>query len=95
MKEQYSMAGWKDGKKAQALTKTDKHYSPKDILDAWRHTLTGTYGDVIIYSLFLEADKPYMNAKDINPNTAVFREGKRDLVDQILRIVNNDLTRKE
>ena len=58
----------------------------------WRHeptrarnVITGAYGDAIIYSLYDLADKPYIKLDDINPNAAVFREGKRDLVEQAIR----------
>jgi len=80
-------------KKAQALTKTDRWYSQKQIHEAWVRTLTGNYGDTLIYSLYDLADKPYIKIDDINPHTAVFREGKRDLVEQIMRIVNSELTK--
>jgi hypothetical protein len=83
-------------KKVQALsklTKTERWYTQQEVHDAWVHALTGSYGDAIIYSLYDLADKPYIKLDDINPNAAVFREGKRDLVDQVMRMVNSKLTK--
>ena len=85
---------WKDGKRAQALTKTQDYYTPHEIQEAWLHTFTGQYADILIYSLFLETNKPSVKLDAIDPNAAVFREGKRDLIDQILRQANAQLTKE-
>lgn len=85
---------WKDAKRAEALTKSERFYNPKEIQDAWVQVLTGPYGDVIIYSLHMEANKPTIRLENIDPNAAVFREGKRDLIDQILRQANTQLTQE-
>ena len=82
-------------KKAQALTKNDRWYTQQEIHDAWLHVLTGPYGDAIIYSLCELADKPYIKLDDINPHACVFREGKRDVVEQVLRMVNSELTKEQ
>jgi len=86
---------YKTAKKAQALTKSSRWYTQKQIHEAWVRTLTGTYGDTLIYSLYDLADKPFIKIEDINPHLAVFREGKRDLVEQIMRIVNSELTKEQ
>jgi len=85
---------YKTVKKAQVLAKSDRWYSQQEIHDAWLHVLTGAYGDAIIYSLCDLADKPYIKVDELNPNLCVFREGKRDFVEQILRIVNAELTKE-
>jgi len=88
---------YRTAKKAQALskfTKTDRWYTQQELHNAWLHVMTGPYADAIIYSLYDLADKPYIKLDDIDPNAAVFREGKRDLVEQIMRIVNSELTKE-
>ena len=85
---------WKDGKRSQALTKSENFYSPKQIQEAWLATLTGPYADILIYSLFQEANKPQVKLDHIDPNQSVFREGKRDLIDQVLRLANAELTKE-
>jgi len=82
-------------KKAQALAKNDRWYNQQELHDAWLHVLTGPYGDAIIYSLCELAEKPYIKLDDINPYACVFREGKRDVVEQVLRIVNAELTKEQ
>ena len=85
---------YKTGKKAEALTKSPRWYTQKQIHEAWVRTLTSSYGDTLIYSLYDLADKPFIKIEEINPHLAVFREGKRDLVDQIMRIVNSELNKE-
>ena len=67
---------YKTAKKAQALSKGPRWYTQKQIHEAWVRTLTGTYGDTLIYNLYDLADKPFIKIEEINPHTAVFREGK-------------------
>ena len=83
---------WKDGKRAQALSKSEHYYTPKEIQIAWTETLKGVHGDVLIYSMFYEANKPHIQMNNIDANAAVFREGKRDLVDQVLRLANEAMS---
>lgn len=79
---------WRDAKRAQALVKSDDYYTQEEIYNAWHSVLTGPHAEILIYSLYKEADRPHIKLEQLDQNSAMFREGKRDIVDQILRIAD-------
>jgi hypothetical protein len=87
---------WRDRQKANSLYQTHDSYEPLDLWEAWATVLTGPYGDKLIYSLSQEQEKPYHKVEQpLNQNEALFREGKRDLVNAILNMADRYKTKEK